>query len=76
MHLGVNGPRAAPELGLEPLISVDELAAYLGLPKQTIYDWRVSGKGPKGYRIGKHLRFAVSDVRAWVEHQRDVTKAG
>jgi predicted DNA-binding transcriptional regulator AlpA len=23
--------------GLEPLISVDELAAYLGLPKQTIY---------------------------------------
>jgi excisionase family DNA binding protein len=62
--------------GLEPLISVDELAAYLGLPKQTIYDWRVSGKGPKGYRIGKHLRFAVSDVRAWVEQQRDVTKAG
>ena len=33
--------------GLEPLITVDELAAYLGLPKQTIYDWRVERKGPE-----------------------------
>ncbi len=38
--------------GLEPLITVDELALYLGLPKQTIYDWRVSGKGPRAYRLG------------------------
>ena len=76
VHLGVMDLEQHQSWGLEPLISVDELAAYLGLPKQTIYDWRVSGKGPKGYRIGKHLRFAVSDVRAWVEQQRDVTKAG
>ena len=32
---------------LEPLITIDELAAYLGLPKQTIYDWRVQGRGPR-----------------------------
>lgn len=27
------------ELGLEPLIGVEELAEYLGVPLQTIYDW-------------------------------------
>ena len=48
-----------------------ELAEYLGLPVSTIYDWRSNGKGPVGHRFGKHVKFAVSDVAAWVEAQRD-----
>lgn len=56
--------------GLEPLLG-EEVAEYLGVPKQTIYDWRVHGKGPQAYRIGKRIRFTVSDVRAWVATQRD-----
>jgi predicted DNA-binding transcriptional regulator AlpA len=63
--------------GLEPLIDVNELAGYLGLPVSTIYDWRTRGLGPTAYRFGKHLKYAVSDVRVWVEQQRDVpTSAG
>jgi excisionase family DNA binding protein len=57
--------------GLEPLMDVGELASYLGLPVSTVYDWRVHGKGPVAYRFGKHLKFAVSDVRAWVAEQRE-----
>jgi len=57
--------------GLEPLMDVTELAAYLGLPVSTVYDWRVHGKGPVAYRFGKHLKFAVSDVRAWIAEQRE-----
>jgi excisionase family DNA binding protein len=57
--------------GLEPLMDVAELASYLGLPVSTVYDWRVHGKGPAAYRFGKHLKFAVSDVRAWVAEQRE-----
>jgi excisionase family DNA binding protein len=56
---------------LEPLVSVAELAEYLGLPVATIYDWRAHGRGPVGYRFGKHVKFAVSDVATWVEAQRD-----
>lgn len=56
---------------LEPLIDVEALARYLGIHKQTIYDWRVEGRGPRAYRIGRHLRFAVGDVRDWVERQRE-----
>ena len=57
--------------GLEPLMDVRELAAYLGVPISTVYDWRVRGKGPTAYRFGKHLKFAVSDVRSWITQQRD-----
>ena len=57
--------------GLEPLMDVAELASYLGLPVSTVYDWRVHGKGPAAYRFGKHLKFAVSDVRAWMAEQRE-----
>ena len=57
--------------GLEPLLDVFELAGYLGVPVSTVYDWRTHGKGPAAYRFGKHLKFAVSDVRAWIAEQRE-----
>jgi len=59
--------------GLEPLMDVAELASYLGLPVSTVYDWRVHGKGPAAYRFGNHLKFAVSDVRAWMAEQREAS---
>jgi excisionase family DNA binding protein len=59
------------KLGLEPLIGVEELAEYLGVPVQTIYDWRLSGRAPRAYKFGKHLRFAVSDVQMWLDDQRE-----
>lgn len=57
--------------GLEPLLDVGELAAYLRVRVSTVYDWRTRGVGPRAYRFGKHLKFAVSDVRVWIEQQRD-----
>jgi len=71
--LGMN--QDLPSFGLEPLLSVAELAEYLGIPIATIYDWRSNGVGPVGYRLGKHVKFAVSDVRAWLENQRDKTES-
>ncbi|WP_116953306.1 helix-turn-helix transcriptional regulator [Jiangella endophytica] len=56
---------------LEPLIDIEELAEYLGVPVTTIYDWRTHGKGPPAHRFGKRLKFAVSDVRAWLAAQRE-----
>src|SRR5687768_15423033 len=59
------------KLGLEPLIGVEELAEYLGVPVQTIYDWRLSGRAPRAYKFGKHLRFAASDIAAWLEERHE-----
>ncbi|MCW2787347.1 MAG: phage transcriptional regulator, AlpA [Marmoricola sp.] len=72
-HLVGMSTEAITTSGLEPLMSIDDLAAYLGVPVTTIYDWRVSGKGPCAIRVGRHLKFAVSDVRDWVERQRELT---
>jgi excisionase family DNA binding protein len=60
-------------VSLEPLMDVAELASYLGIPVSSVYDWRVHGKGPVAYRFGKHLKFVVSDVRAWMAQQREPT---
>jgi excisionase family DNA binding protein len=46
-----------------------ELAEFLGVPVQTIYQWRTKGYGPTGRRIGKHVKFRPEDVYAWVENQ-------
>lgn len=59
--------------GLEPLMSIDDLAEYLGVPVTTIYDWRVSGKGPCAIKVGRHLKFAVADVRAWLDTRREAS---
>ncbi|WP_242504081.1 helix-turn-helix transcriptional regulator [Promicromonospora panici] len=56
---------------LEPLLSIEQLAEYLGVPVTTIYDWRVDGKGPRGVRVSRYVKFAASDVREWVAQQRE-----
>jgi hypothetical protein len=65
MSIHNENPTFSPtdDWGLEPLMDVNELASYLGIPLSTVYDWRVRGKGPTAYWFGKHLKFAISDVR-------------
>ncbi|SFD67380.1 DNA binding domain-containing protein, excisionase family [Actinopolyspora alba] len=46
-----------------------DVADYLGVPTNTIYQWRSRGSGPPGRRLGKHLRFKPDDVEAWFDAQ-------
>ncbi|MFC4245090.1 helix-turn-helix domain-containing protein [Gryllotalpicola reticulitermitis] len=57
--------------GLDPMMDVKALAEFLRVPVSTIYDWRTNRKGPPGYRVGKHVVFQASEVKAWLEEQRD-----
>lgn len=41
--------------GLEPLLSIEELSEYLNVPIRTLYDWRLSGKGPCAVHVGRQL---------------------
>jgi len=53
-------------------IGPEELAAQLGIPLRTIYQWRHRGDyGPGGYKIGRHVRFKQSEVDAWINEQAD-----
>jgi len=51
---------------LSRLMSVDEIAQYLGLQKQTIYNW-LHKKKISGLKIGKVWRFDRRDIDKWIE---------
>jgi predicted DNA-binding transcriptional regulator AlpA len=42
---------------MEPLLGVEEVSAQCGLPVATLYRLRYLGQGPRGFRLGKHLRY-------------------
>lgn len=49
--------------------SPQTLANRLGIPVKTVYVWRTQGKGPKGFRVGKHVRYKLEQVEAWENEQ-------
>ena len=58
----------APMGGSNRLLTVDELAAWLGVPKKTVYGcWRQWGL--RGYRVGRYLRFRERHVEEWLRNQ-------
>jgi excisionase family DNA binding protein len=69
------GP-AVPSNGSEPassarLMTIDQVAEYTQLPKNTLYKMRSEGQGPRAARLGKHLRYRKSDVDAWIVSRLD-----
>lgn len=55
--------RQLPDRYLTPI----DLADLLGVPIETVYQWRRKRTGPRGFRVGRHLRYDPEDVRRWVQ---------
>lgn len=53
---------------IEPVITLSHLAMQLGVSIQTLYDLRTQGRGPRGFRVGREIRFRVSEVESWLGH--------
>ncbi len=51
---------------LDGVLSLSELCGQLQVSAQTIYDLRSQGRGPRGFRVGRELRFRVSEIEAWL----------
>ncbi|TFD13987.1 DNA-binding protein [Cryobacterium sp. TMT1-21] len=66
-HLRVMNTERLSLLGLELLLTTSELADYLGVQVQAIYDLRTDGRGPSGLRVGWEIRYRVSDVLCWLD---------
>lgn len=56
------------------LMSPQQLADYLGVPLATVYRWRSASTGPRGLKVGKHVRYRQADVAAWLETKTDRRK--
>ena len=53
------------------ILTIDQAASYLSIPKATLYTWRTrrAGFGPRAVKLGGCLRDRRSDLDAWVaEH--------
>jgi len=50
----------------ERWLSVEEIAAHLGISKETIYRWLEKEKIP-AHRVGRLWKFKVSEVDQWVK---------
>jgi excisionase family DNA binding protein len=72
-HLALMSSEQLSGLGLEPRVTTSELAEYLRVDVQAIYDLRSHDRGPKGVRVGRELRYRVSDVKRWLDrlHEPD-----
>lgn len=47
------------------LWSVQDVSHYLGVPVSTLYQWRCTGHGPRGRRVGRYVRYLPAEVKAW-----------
>ena len=51
------------------ILTIDQAAAYLAIPKTTLYTWRTrrAGFGPRALKLGGCLRYRRVDLDAWVD---------
>jgi predicted DNA-binding transcriptional regulator AlpA len=55
----------------DPLLSVEDVALWLGKPKATLYAWHSRGLGPRAIRVGNVLRYRRSEVERWLDEDTD-----
>lgn len=46
-------------------LSVEDIAEYLGVTRDTIYTW-VASKSMPGHKVGRYWRFKREEVDVWV----------
>lgn len=47
-------------------LSVEEMATYLGVSKDTVYNW-INKKKMPAHKIGRLWKFKIKQVDAWIE---------
>jgi excisionase family DNA binding protein len=52
---------ATPDRWMTP----EEVAERLRVPRATLYAWRYKQTGPAAVRVGRHLRYRLSDLERW-----------
>jgi hypothetical protein len=61
-------PEPRKNLGDE-MLTLDETAALLRVPENTLRYWRVTGAGPRSFKVGRHVRYWKADVILWLTEQ-------
>ena len=62
------------EINRERYLTIDDVSDLLQIPKGTLYKFTARNTGKprlKGVRIGRSLRFKVSDVNDWLDKLKE-----
>ena len=49
----------------EPWLSADDIAAHLGITKDTVYTW-IAEKAMPAHKVGRLWKFQASEIDDWV----------
>ncbi|MCP3105474.1 helix-turn-helix domain-containing protein [Myxococcus sp. K15C18031901] len=49
----------------EPWVSVEDVAAHLGVARDSVYRW-IEGRGLPAHKLGRLWKFKLSEVDDWV----------
>jgi excisionase family DNA binding protein len=60
----------------DELLTTEEVANWLRVPVATVRQWRANRDGPRGHRVGRHIRYRRSDVEAWLAKRADRIHGG
>jgi excisionase family DNA binding protein len=61
--------------GIQPLTE-SQAAARLGLKVATLRAWRHKGKGPAYVRLGRAVRYLMTDVDDFIQSNRQIPRQG
>ena len=72
MELSIDIPELARLIAVEMRVtpawlSPAQAATYTGIPEKTLEQYRRHGTGPALSRVGKHVRYARTDIDAWLK---------
>lgn len=55
-------------------LSAEEIAAHLGIAKDTVYVW-IADRALPGHRVGRLWKFQISEVDEWVRSGGAATRS-
>jgi predicted site-specific integrase-resolvase len=64
------------DLTTDPVLPPPDIAELLDVSVRTLEFWRYQGRGPAFIRVGKRIRYRLSDVEAYLQANRQSAEAG
>lgn len=58
----------------EQLMTSDQVAELLQIPKRSLDQWAYLGTGPRFVRVGRHRRYRPSAIDAWLQERTVATQ--
>ena len=65
------GMSNAVSVPYDPLLTIEQVSHWLGIPKGTLYQWRSRAQGPRAIKVEGGLRYRRSEVDAYLDRHTD-----